>query len=444
MSWSDPLQQLGNRLLALKRGRQYDFDFLDGHEALRRLLVHAARHVPYYGRLLAEKKIVEGEAVHMDRWTELPTLTKDILKERFDDLTSDDIQTRRWHPNASGGSTGTPTKYIQDAAYDLYKEKTFHHFCREMLAMDYFKARKMILWGSQRDILKQKEGARSRLIKWLENQVTFNCFHISDEDLQTFARALQRFQPEIVRGYAVGVFELAEYILKHQLKIPPPRFVVSQAENLTPSMRAAISRAFGCPVRNFYGGREVSAIAGEGDDGLLHVFSFWNYVEVLDGHNRPVREGEEGKVAVTTLYNHAMPMIRYEIGDRAVQGPMSERYGYPHPTLAALKGREVENFVRRDGTMVSALFFIHFIGVVFNDGNIEKYQVIQEDYDQVRIRFVAGEELSSGIKQDIEEMIHRAMGNDCRIVWERAADIPKTAEGKFLYVQSLVKRGAKV
>lgn len=444
MRWSDPLQSLGNRLLALKRGRQYDFTFLDEHEAMRRLLVHAARHVPYYARLLAEQGVVDGDAVNMDHFAGLPTLTKDILKERFDDLTSDDISSRSWHHNASGGSTGTPTKYIQDAAYDLYKEKTFHHFCRQMLAMDYFQARKLILWGSQRDILKQKEGPRSRLIKWMENQMLFDCFHISDEDLQDFVSALQCFRPQIVRGYAVGVFELAEYILKHQLKVPPPRFVVSQAENLTPSMHAAIGRAFGCPVRNFYGGREVSAIAGEGDDGLLHIFSFWNYVEVLDEHNRPVREGEEGKVAVTTLYNHAMPMIRYEIGDRAVRGPMSERYGYPHPTLAALKGREVENFVRRDGTVVSAIFFIHFISVVFNDGKIEKYQVIQEDYDRIRIRFVSGEDLSSGIKGGIEENIHRVMGNDCRVVWERTVDIPKTAEGKFLYVQSLVKRGARV
>ena len=86
-------------------------------------------------------------------------------------------------------------------------------------------------------------------------------------------------------------------------------------------MRADIEEAFGTKVYNFYGSREVSNLAGECKKGLMHTFDFWNYLEVLDDNNQPVKEGEEGKVVVTNLVNYSMPLIRYEIGDLALRGP---------------------------------------------------------------------------------------------------------------------------
>ena len=96
--------------------------------------------------------------------------------------------------------------------------------------------------------------------------------------------------------------------------------VGSAAETLTDEMRDQIERVFGRKLYNFYGSREVSNLAGECKDGLMHSFAFWNYQELLGEHNRPVKQGEEGKVVVTNLFNYSMPMIRYEIADMAVLG----------------------------------------------------------------------------------------------------------------------------
>ena len=106
-----------------------------------------------------------------------------------------------------------------------------------------------------------------------------------------------------------------------------PKIVVSAAENLSDTMRNVIESNFGTKVYNFYGSREIGNLAGECKDGLLHSFLFWNYLEVLDKDNQPVREGEEGRVVVTNLYNYSMPLIRYEIGDMAILGPKSALAG---------------------------------------------------------------------------------------------------------------------
>ena len=40
------------------------------------------------------------------------------LRERFEDLKSDDLSQRRWKYNTSGGSTGEPVRFIQDQEYE--------------------------------------------------------------------------------------------------------------------------------------------------------------------------------------------------------------------------------------------------------------------------------------------------------------------------------------
>ena len=81
-------------------------------------------------------------------------------------------------------------------------------------------------------------------------------------------------------------------------------------------MRQKIENIFGTKLYDFYGSREAACIAAECKYGLMHVFSFNNYVEILDNNDQPVEEGEEGKVIITNLHNYSMPLIRYEITER--------------------------------------------------------------------------------------------------------------------------------
>ena len=436
----NPIQQLGSKLLVFKNCQRFDFTFKDPTEALADLCAHACRQVPYYRQRFAATGLTRPDSLDIKRWQYVPILTKEDLKTHFEELKNEDMSFRKWKQNSTGGSTGRPTRFIQDATYDLHKTKALHFYFRNILGIDYSQVRKLILWGSPRDILKQKETMKSRVANWLQNQIILNCFHISEKELYFYVKTMQRFQPQLIRGYARGLYELAKYILRKNIKLPAPHFVISQASNLTETMRRTMVEAFGCPVRNFYGGREVSAMAGEGDDGLLHIFSFWNHLEILDKNNCPVKEGEEGRVVVTNLYNYAMPLIRYEIGDCAVLGPISDRYGYRHATLKEVTGRLIENFVRRDGTVIPGNFFTHFIGVVFNDGSIDKFQVIQKDFEQIKISLVSPQKLAAELIDKIETNVKRVLGDACQIEWEYLQDIPKTPEGKVFITRSLVKR----
>jgi phenylacetate-CoA ligase len=133
-----------------------------------------------------------------------------------------------------------------------------------------------------------------------------------------------------------------------------------------------------------------------------------------------------------------MPIIRYEIGDMAIRGPEKCSCGLSLPTFREVTGRITEHFIMNNGTMVPAEYFIHLLGVVCNRGEIEKFQVIQEEYDMIRILAVPRSGVSDEYRGNIEAKIRLVMGQGCKIKWDFVDDIPKTPNGKYMYTKSLV------
>jgi len=200
-------------------------------------------------------------------------------------------------------------------------------------------------------------------------------------------------------------------------------------------MREKIESVFGTKVYEFYGSREISSIAGECDAGLLHLLTFNNYVEVLDKQNRPVREGEMGKLIVTDLHNYAMPFIRYEIGDMAILGPKRCKCGNPLPTLKDVTGKSRDFFIREDGSLLNGGFFMY----LFRTRDwIKAFRVIQEDYRKIRVQAVLKDHINDMERREIDQKIKRAMGNRCKVIWELVDEIPWSQSGKYLYIKSLL------
>jgi len=405
------------------------------------LYLHAHTHSRYYHELFQQIGLIRDGTVDISRIAETPILTKDIIRKHHQDLISDDYKTRKWFNNSSGGSTGEPIRLIQDDIYLKWGAATNYFYFKNILDIDEPTAKKVVLWGSERDLFKGSMGYKAKIQNWLSNTVFLNSFRMSGQDIEQYIHTINSFKPEIMRGYAGSLFELCRHAEQRKISLYSPRIVVSAAENLSNTMRDVIESNFGTKVYNFYGSREVSNLAGECKNGLLHLFQFWNYVEVLDKDNQPVREGEEGRVIVTNLFNYSLPLIRYEIGDMAILGQEKCSCGQNLPTLIKVTGRITDHFILESGTTVPAEFFIHLLGVVcYEQGGFEKFQVIQEEYNEIRINVVTRKEILGQYKNDVNEKIRVVMGPECKIMWNIVDDIPKTPSGKYLYTKSLIWR----
>ena len=403
------------------------------------LLFHAYNHCRYYNEIFKGIDLIHDGIVDESRICEIPLLTKDIIRKHHQDLVSDDCHMRKCFFNSSGGSTGEPVRLVQDEIYQKWASVTNYYYYKNILNIDEPIVKKVILWGSERDLFQGGMGYKAKIQNWLSNTVFLNSFRMSEQNIEQYIHTINSFKPEIIRGYAGSLFELCKYAERKKMPLYSPKLVISAAETLSDTMRDVIESNFGTKVFNFYGSREVSNLAGECENGLLHLFPFWNYVEVLDNDNQPVREGEEGKVVITNLYNYSMPLIRYEIGDMAILGPEKCSCGQVLPTLKKVTGRITDHFILENGTMVPAEFFIHLLGVVcYQQGIFEKFQVIQEDYNKIRINIVTRKDISDQYKNIVNEKIRMVMGFECNIIWNIVDDIPKTPSGKYLYTKSMI------
>jgi phenylacetate-CoA ligase len=262
---------------------------------------------------------------------------------------------------------------------------------------------------------------------------------MTTKDMDQYIERINRFEPDIVSGYAGSLFELCKYAHEKGRSIHEPEVVISQAEILSDDMRNTISGVFGSKVYDFYGSREASALAGECKFGNKHILSFHNYIEILDDDNNSVKEGQEGRVVLTNLHNYSMPFIRYVIGDKAVKGTTNCPCGSPLPCLKEITGRLTDRFILENGTIVPAEYFIHLIGVVCNKGFIRRFQVVQESFSTIRILVVLERNMTSQEMENINDKIKLVMGANCNVIWEFVDAIQDTPQGKYQYTKSLVQ-----
>jgi phenylacetate-CoA ligase len=145
-----------------------------------------------------------------------------------------------------------------------------------------------------------------------------------------------------------------------------------------------------------------------------------------------------GDIAITSLTNYAMPLIRYRIGDRGVLAPRQStgrpRYGQ---VLQDILGRSTDMIRGRDGKLIDSGYFETLL--YFRDW-IRRYQVIQKSPSRVVFRIVSTQ--SDHPQSELDEVVARtrlALGDDCEVSFEFVDTIPTSGLGKYRYILSEVR-----
>lgn len=415
-------------------------------DRLKNLLMHAYHHVPFYRETLKNSGVVKNQnTIDLAHFHRIPLLDKAKIRYHFDYLESDDLSNRKWHKNSSGGSTGQPITFIQDSYFSDWSSAV--SILYDAWTGYSFSDRKILLWGSIRDLSALKESLKNRLIKWLRNDVWLNAFLMTPDEMHAYVKRINQFKPIQILSYAESIYELSRFIEREGLRVYSPRAIMTSAGTLFPHMRDTIGRIFKAPVFNRYGSREVGAIASECEHHHgLHVCIPTHYVEIIRSDGNPTNPGEVGEIVVTSLVNYAMPLIRYRIGDMGMWSDHLCSCGRTWPLLKEVSGRVTDVFYRRDTAIVSPEYLIHLIGIELNNGWIQKFQVVQEDYDHLCVSIVTIDSVndpktyySDEIKK-ITEGIHLVMGENCKVEYKFVSDIEHTVSGKYRYTISKIAR----
>jgi phenylacetate-CoA ligase len=171
--------------------------------------------------------------------------------------------------------------------------------------------------------------------------------------LNDYLDRIARHRPYVMKALPIYLYLLAVHILDNKLASPPiSGGIMPMGSAMTRYMKEVVTKAFGCPVHEDYGSAEMGVFAAEcRHQSGLHAFGDLFHLEVLRG-DRPAECGEAGRVLVTDLFNYAMPLIRYEIGDIASLTSERCRCGLDGDRLT-VHGRIQDCLVSDDGELVT-------------------------------------------------------------------------------------------
>lgn len=391
---------------------------------LAELLAHAAERVPYYRDL--------GISADPDRLADIPFLTKDIMRAEGERLVADDADRATSVWNTSGGSTGEPVRILQDRRYLLSARRATHD--QERMTGYRLGDRVVKLWGDERELLAGALPWKARVYNLVKRQTFLNAFLMTPERMETYLVRLRALRPQLLIAYAQALYELARFAEERGERIEGPRAVMTSAGTLYPFMREQIERVTGTRVFNRYGSREVGNIAMEcASHDALHIADRHVLVEIVGEDGKPCPPGVEGEIVVTSLANHAMPIIRYRIGDYGAfhEGPCA--CGYAGPALKDVVGRVTDAFRTPAGKVIPAEYFIHIVGVVLNRGAIRKFQVIQQALDRILVKAVPAASFTDADEREIRDKVAAVMDPGCMVTVKRVEEIPALPSGKYRY-----------
>ncbi len=410
-------------------------------DTTKKLLVGLLEYCRLSGPYYAEVMRRVGDSFRDDPveyLRDFPILTKDIIRSRFDDLKSRDLNKRKWGFNTSGGSTGVPVRFIQDREHST-KDGAIKLVYSRLAGKDIGE-REVDLWGSVRDILGSKKSWKGVVANKISNTTMLSVFRMTPDDMRRHIDVINTKRPRLILAYAEGLYELAKFADRENLEVRPQHAIMTTVATLFPHMRRQIEKVFQCPVYDRYGSRETGDIACERPGFEGHWVAPWsNYVEIVDPEGRRLPPETAGEIVVTSLINYAMPLVRYRIGDRGILAPTNGgAENQQGQCLSEVLGRTCEIFINKKGDIVEAT---HFMPLLFFRDWILKYQVIQKGPEHIVFRIVKGaSDPKPGELDEIAAKTGWIMGDDCRTTFEFTDEILPSPSGKYRYIISEVPR----
>lgn len=401
-------------------------------DKLQAFIRNISATVPYYRQLFSSLGITAADIKTVEDLTQLPFLTKAVIREQFDQLTADTSSgLKRFN---TGGSSGQPLIFM------LGNERLSHDVAAKWRATRWWGVdigdKEIVAWGSPIELGAQD---KMRLLRdALFRSTLIPAFDLTEEKLLAFLAQIRQSRPKMLFGYPSVFHLLAKTAEKHQINMQQLgiKVVFVTSERLYPYQRELISQIFNAPVANGYGGRDAGFIAHECPHGSLHLSAEDIIVEIVSPDGKVLPVGEKGEIVVTHLATSEFPFVRYRTGDIASLGSAPCGCGRGLPVLASVEGRSTDFVVAADGTMMHGLALIYILRDI---PGIEAFKIIQHSLSETEVQLVWPDgPLPADITSRIQSGLQARLGAEVNININQLNEIAPEASGKYRYVISKV------
>lgn len=393
---------------------------------LSALVAYAYEHSPYFRRRMDQQGLSPKALASMDDVRLLPVLTRTDIQQAGDELHCKEVPRTHLPLNEgkSSGSTGEPVTVKKTAVTSLFWQANMmrEHFwhgrdMREKLLVIRSGIKEPMQqpgWGNPADLLFKTGVVMGMPVVY---------------DIKEHIRAIEEFQPQHLNIYPSTLEGLITYCEKNAITLPPIKHIWCISETVTPELRRRATAFFKASVEDDYSSNELGVIALQCPlSGYYHEMSESVLMEVVDEEGRPCREGEIGRVLVTSINNFATPLIRYEIGDYAEMGGACS-CGRGMPIIRSIKGRKRNLVIKPDGTRHWPTLTV---AIFHSELPIHQFQLIQHSLKDVEVRLYAERPLTAEEEGKLTGKMHIALGHPFPLRFVYFDDrLPLPPNGKF-------------
>jgi len=391
---------------------------------LRRLVAHAQHSSSFYERHFRDAGLGDAAEIRSLRDVALlPALSKAALQECWEDLLVPDPGGTPMTEHRTSGSTGVPLRVLVNGDGMQHKAALTerHNGWAGYRPGD----RVAMVWGDVQTPATLRGRLRAALLERME---VLDSQKLDERRMARFTEAVRNLGIRTLIGQAQVLCSYASWVRDRGIEGLPVRAVIPTAMVLHAGQRTLLEEAFGAEVYERYGSEETSIIASECPAHRgMHIAAEGLIVEVLaDG--RAAGPGEEGEIVITDLVNHAMPLVRYRIGDAGVMARAACPCGRGLPMFERVSGRVADNIVTPDGRTVSGIAITdHVVEVV----GIRQMQIVQESLSSLVFRIVRDAHFGAESEATLRRHCGRIFGAEMRVRCEFVDEIPVGPRGKY-------------
>jgi phenylacetate-CoA ligase len=263
--------------------------------------------------------------------------------------------------------------------------------------------------------------------------------HLNAATVRAYAEALERFAPDFLLAYPTSLESLCVQLERAGTRLQVGR-VLTSSEVLHPQVWRLAERTLGCKLADHYGQAERVAFAYAPASGEYRFLAGYSHVElVATGRDGPHTFYE---VVGTSLWNHAMPLVRYRTGDlirlpSAFTPQQVKEVAQGARTFPGVLGRDSDILISPDGVRLTGID--HFQRDI---ANLRRIQVIQESATQVRVLVLGMPSFSEQDATQLMGNIRRKLPASMRVDIEQVEALERTSLGKVPFVihRSAVKK----
>ena len=395
---------------------------------LRAHLVSAAAS-PFWRERFADCGVRPGAKDAFSELARLPVLTKHEVQQDAARIANPRWPRSRLRSAHTSGTTGAGLVLYETRDAERERWATWWRYRRAFgihprMRSGHFGGRSVVPIEQQRPPFWRKNH--------FGRQLLLSAYHLGDETVESYWRALASWAPEWLHGYPSFIALFAELCEARGLPaLPSVQRITVAAENLLDSQRRVIERVFAVPLHQHYGLAESVANVSERPDGSFRVDEDFAFVEFL-----PVSGDDGHRVVGTNWSNPAFPLLRYDTGDiAAIDTAEAARRGVWRD-VRALDGRLEDYVILPSGARVGRLDHI-FKDLV----NVREAQIYQPSLDRVVFRIARG--ASYDDRRDEGRLLREVrtrLGDRITIDVEYVDRISRTSRGKLRFVISDLPR----